>query len=149
MEKDIENVSKYDDIINMKNPEPKNHVRMDRLSRAAQFAPFAALTGYNEAIYETQRITESRVELDEDSKKELDEKLSVIIGEFEQKPEVIIKYFVQDKTKEGGSFRSIYGKIKKVDSYNKIIVMQDDTNISIKDIIEIESSAIKIADNNY
>ena len=139
----------FDDIINLDYPFTSRHPRMSMWSRAAQFAPFAALTGYNEAIYETQRITESRVELDEDSKKELDEKLSVIIGEFEQKPEVIIKYFVQDKTKEGGSFRSIYGKIKKVDSYNKIIVMQDDTNISIKDIIEIESSAIKIEDNNY
>lgn len=127
---------KYGAIINFEHPTSKKHKRMSMMNRAAQFAPFAALTGYDEAIRETGRYTSEKVELDENQKDILDEKLFLIMGKSE-KPVVQITYFVPDEKKTGGEYVTIEGKIKKTDNFEHTIVMQDNTIIKIEMITDI------------
>jgi len=105
--------------------------------RAAQFSPFAELTGYGDAVKETARVTDEKIELDEDAKEILDEKLRRIQEQTEEHPEIEITYFQPDDRKKGGSYITITGCIKKIDQSKMIMTMQDKTEISIKDIIEI------------
>lgn len=105
--------------------------------RAAQFSPFAALTGYGDAVKETARVTDEKIELDEDAKEILDEKLRRIQEQTEEHPEIEITCFQPDDRKKGGSYITITGCIKKIDQSKMIMTMQDKTEISIKDIIEI------------
>ena len=122
---------KYDDIINMPHHVSKKHPQMSLYARSAQFAPFAALTGYEEAVKETARETENELDIDDELKAILDDKLQLIIEQKDNKPEVSITYFVKDKKKQGT------GIVKKIDSYNQILSLADNTEIPIKDIIDI------------
>lgn len=128
----------YADIINLPHHVSSKHSQMPISDRAAQFSPFAALTGHEEAIKETARLTDERIELDEDRKFRLNEKLQTILGCNEKYPEVSILYFLPDTKKAGGSYVTYTGRLKKIDEYEKILVMTDGVRIEINQIYEIE-----------
>lgn len=132
----------YDDIINLSRPISK-HPRMSLYQRSAQFAPFAALTGYEGQVKETARLTDRRIELDEEMKLMLDLKIQVIQEVLSNKPELEITYFIQDTRKDGGRYETIINNVKKIDNYNEQIIMQNDLKISIKEIIDINSDIFK------
>lgn len=128
----------YDDIINFPHPTSQKHPRMPRTTRAAQFAPFAALTGYNEAIRETSRLTDEQLDLDDTMKASLNEKLLLIKDRLPDQPEISITFFVPDTKKAGGAYKTTTGYIKKFHEYEQQIIMSDDTIIPIDSIIEIQ-----------
>ena len=105
---------------------------------AAQFSPFAALTGHEATIAETARLTEPRQDLDENRKEELDAKLQAILAQTAPRPEVIITYFVPDQKKTGGAYASVTGRIKRLDEITHKIVMEDGTVIPLHDVCGIE-----------
>ncbi len=127
----------YDDIINLPHYQSSTRSHMSNHDRAAQFSPFAALTGYDEAVKETARLTDGKVELDEYGLDKLNEKLSWIGEHIAEKPEVSITYFVADKKKVGGSYQTIRGVVKRIDEYEKLVIMQDGKKLPIEDILEI------------
>lgn len=131
-------MSDYDDIINLPHHQSKNHPHMSMHDRAAQFAPFAALTGYDDAIKEARRLTDSKPELDENQLEELDQKLADLMTRIEEHPEVTITYFEPDDKKEGGAYVTCVGKIKKIDGYKRLLIFEDVREINIDTIIEIE-----------
>ena len=108
--------------------------------RAAQFAPFAALTRHGEAVKETSRLTESRIEIDESWKKVLDEKLQSLRKRCDEKPDVSATYFVPDTKKQGGAYVTVSGSLKKIDAYRRVLVLTDKTEVPIDEIIEIDST---------
>ena len=128
----------YDDIINLPHHTSPSRPRMSAHDRAAQFSPFAALTGYDSAITETGRLTDKKVELDEYSKADLNEKLSKIQDQIDEEPEVSITYFQPDKKKTGGAYIAATGCVKRIDEYERTVIMQDATRIPIDDIFEID-----------
>ena len=131
---------RYNDILNMPYPNPEIEKDFpDKVLHAAQFAPFAALTGYDEAVEETARLTDSKVELDEYQKAELNDKLQ-FINNSEDNEDVCITYFVPDKRKSGGAYITKKGIVLKVREYEKDVVMEDGTEIPIDNIIEIEGN---------
>lgn len=131
-------INLYDDIINLPHHTSNSRPHMSAHDRAAQFSPFAALTGYDAAITETGRLTDKRVELDEYRKADLNERLCKIQAQMDEQPEVSITYFQPDKKKSGGAYITVTGCVKKIDAYERTVVMQDDTNIPIDGIFEIE-----------
>lgn len=132
----------YDDIINLKRPISK-HPKLSLYQRSAQFAPFAALTGYEGQVKETARLTDRRIELDEEMKLILDLKIQVIKEMLSDNPEVEITYFIPDTRKDGGKYETIINNVKKIDSYNEHIIMQNNLKIEIKEIININSNIFK------
>ena len=131
-------MSKYDDIINLPHHRSKTHPHMALIDRAAQFAPFAALTGYGDAIDETARLTDGRPDLDEQQLAELNERLLQIMA----KPDtfVCITYFVPDERKAGGRYEQAEGTIKKIDETAKAIVMDGGERIPLADIVELNET---------
>ena len=132
----------YDDIINLKRPISK-HPKMSLYQRSAQFAPFAALTGYEGQVKETARITNRKIELDEEMKLKKKKKIQVIKEMLSDNPEVEITYFIPDTRKDGGKYETIINNVKKIDSYNEHIIMQNNLKIEIKEIININSNIFK------
>lgn len=134
-----EDTEKYSDIINLSRPISKKHPPMDVANRAAQFSPFAALTGHDAAIKETARLTDKRIELDESEMAVLDEKLRIVTEVMAQgmEPEVVITHFVKDALKEGGAYKTVSGSIKKVDYYKQVVVMSSGEEIYVGDITDI------------
>lgn len=128
----------YDDIINRPRPNPKRHPRMSAINRAAQFSPFAALTGYGDAVAETARLTDMRVELDEDRRAALNEKLLLALGVDDERPEIAITYFVPDSKKAGGAYVTATGRVKKIDEYERVVIMLDGTRVPVEEIVEID-----------
>lgn len=131
-------MSKYDDIINLPHHRSKTHPHMALIDRAAQFAPFAALTGYGDAIDETARLTDGRPDLDEQQLAELNERLLQIMA----KPDTVvcITYFVPDEKKVGGRYKQTEGTIKKIDEVAKAIVTEGGEKIPLADIIELNET---------
>lgn len=129
---------KYDDIINMPHHVSKKHPQMPLLDRAAQFSPFAALTGYGDAIKETARLTECQMDLDENTVEILDMKLQLLKEKLKEKTVVDISYFKPDEKKKGGSYVTVTGTVKKIDLYEHKIIMDDGTSILINDLVAIE-----------
>lgn len=132
----------YEDIINMKYPnkEIKDDFPMS-VNRAAQFAPFSALSGYEDAVKETARLTERKIELDETEKQILNSKLVYLKDNVPIDDKVSITYFVPDLRKDGGSYVTLTDDVIKVDEYKKLLVMSDGSVIPIEDIMSIESRA--------
>lgn len=128
------NNKNYDDIINLPNPTSKKHPRMSLYDRAAQFSPFAALTGHDAAIRETARLTDEKVELDEDTLNRLNEQLNIIRNHIGTNESVSITYFFPDDRKSGGAYVTHSGTVKKIDEYERVIVMSDKTRIPIEQI---------------
>ena len=121
---------KYDDIINLKRPASK-HPKMSLYQRSAQFAPYSALTGYEGQVKETARLTDRRIELDEELKVILDMKIQVIQELISNKPELEVTYFIPDKKKDGGRYETILDNINKIDIYKQQMVMQNGAIIDI------------------
>ncbi len=134
----------YDDIINMEHHKSKKHPPMSLYARSAQFAPFAALTGYEDAVRETAREVGERIEIDDELKNILDGKIQILSEQITKKPEVIFTYFVPDLHKEGGAYISIPGVVKKIDTHSQNIILEDRTEIPINDIIDIYSEVFKL-----
>lgn len=130
----------YEDIIDIPHHTSSKHPRMTIEARSAQFAPFSALTGYNEAVKETARVTEEKIEIDDGLKIVINNKLQIINNNIKDNPKVSITYFIKDKNKEGGEYITIIGTIKKLDSIKELVILEDKTIIPIKDIINITSS---------
>jgi len=128
-------MSNYDDIINLKRPISKKHKPMSLYNRAAQFAPFAALTGYDDVIDETGRLTDEMLQLDEYQKSDINNQLLYLI----ENKDVVASYtyFIKDKYKKGGSYVTVVGNIKKVDLDNHKIMLEDKTIVIIEDIVAI------------
>lgn len=128
----------YGDILALPHPRSKTHPPMDAIARAAQFSPFAALTGYDSAVKETARLTQDRIELDEYTKEALDLRLREIQAHLQERPEVGITYFQPDEHKTGGAYLTIKGRVKKIDSYEQCLVLEDGSRIPIWEIVELE-----------
>ena len=135
--------SRYDDMIYMQNPTPTCKPRMSLYERAAQFSPFAALTGYEDAVEETARLTDTRLELSEDMKTILNEKMQMIVDNLNSEPIVTITYFVPDKKKSGGAYVDVTGVVKEIDEYERCIVMTDKKKIPIEQIRAIEGELFR------
>ncbi len=132
----------YKDIINLSRPISKRP-KMSLEQRSAQFAPFAALTGYEGQIKETARLTNRRIEIDEEIKLVLDLKIQLIQEKIKEQPEIEITYFIPDFKKEGGRYEVITNAIKKIDIYKNEIIMIDGTTIAIEEIIDVQSEIFK------
>ena len=128
----------YDDIINLPHHVSTKHPRMSASDRAAQFSPFAALSGHEAAIAETARLTDTRPILDESRKMELNDRLQIILEHISLKPETAITYFVPDAKKAGGSYHQALGTVKKYNETGHTIVMENGTVIPVSDILELE-----------
>lgn len=131
------NAHRYDDIINLPHPTSANHPRMSLYDRAAQFSPFAALTGHDAALKETARLTEQKMEQSEDMISLLNEKLQIVADH--PGTEVTITYFVPDERKSGGAYVSHTGMVRRIDDYEHALIMTDKTVIPVEQIREIES----------
>jgi len=135
-----QNNHKYDDIIHLEHPVSKAHPQMSLYDRAAQFAPFAALTGHAAAIRETARRTDEKRMLSDEVLEELNEKLNIISANIGTEQLVDITYFVQDERKAGGEYVTHSGIVKRIDLYRRAVIMADATIIPIEDISRIESN---------
>ena len=127
----------YDDIIALPHPEPRTHPRMSLHDRAAQFSPFAALTGHSAAIAETGRLTDSRITLDESEMARVDAALQRLQELLPQAPAVSITYFVPDERTTGGSYQTITGVVRRIDTVNSVLLLTDRREIPIADIFDI------------
>ena len=129
-------MNNYDDIINLKRP-LSNHSHLSIESRASQFSPFAALTGYDDEVKETARITDRKIIIDDGLKEVLNDKLNYLNDHIKECSNVSITYFVKDNKKEGGKYLTKQGIIKRIDTVNEIIKFSDNITISMDDIINI------------
>ena len=133
-------MSNYDDIIHLPHHVSRKRKRMSLHDRAAQFAPFAALVGYDAAVEETARLTGQRIELDENEKQLLDARLRVIEEHLGEDFQVSITYFVPDERKDGGSYRTETGVVKKILHTEQLLHMSSGTKIAVSDILSISFS---------
>lgn len=136
----VDNNFPYKHILTMPHHVSKTRPQMPRLNRAAQFAPFAALTGHDEAVKETARLTDSKIEIDEYTKEELNRRILFINENMDLEPEVAITYFVPDSKKSGGAYVTESGVVSKIKEYENVIVMASGVEIPIQEIILIEGS---------
>ena len=130
-------MNKYEDIINLPHHVSKTRKPMSLYNRAAQFAPFAALTGYDDAIKETSRITEKRIELSEELKNMLNQKIKLISENIKLQPKVSITYFVPDNKKSGGVYKTISGNVRRIDEIEKYLLFTNKLKVYFYDIIFI------------
>lgn len=136
-------MSNYDDIINLDRPISKHpHLSID--SRASQFAPFAALVGYDEQVKETARLTDKKIEIDDGLREILNNKLNYINEHIKENIEVSITYFVKDSKKNGGKYLSKTGIVKRIDSVNETIKFTDNEIIYMKDVINITGDTFSV-----
>ena len=129
---------KYNEIMGLPHHVSKNRPQMPMSDRAAQFAPFAALTGYDAAIKETGRLTDERIELDVEALSALDMKYQILMEALDEAPEVTITYFQPDERKAGGKYITATSAVKKVDDFERRITMQDGTRIPMDDVLSID-----------
>jgi hypothetical protein len=129
---------KYNEIMGLPHHVSKTRPQMPMSDRAAQFAPFAALTGYDAAIKETGRLTDERIELDVEALSALDMKYQLLMEALDEAPEVTITYFQPDERKAGGKYVSAVGAVKKIDDFERRITMQDGTRIPMDDVLSID-----------
>ena len=130
----------YDDIINLPHHVSKTRQRMSMLDRAAQFSPFAALTGYDATIKETGRLTDEKIELDEGALTILNMKFQTLIDNLKEQPDVSITYFKPDIRKTGGSYETVTGVIKKINDFERTIVFKDETVVLMDNVVNIEGT---------
>ena len=129
----------YEDIIYLPHPVSKTRPQMPMSDRAAQFSPFAALTGYDAAIRETARLTDKKLVLDEETCALLDRKQQYLCEIIAEKPEITVTYFVPDERKDGGSYVTVTGKLRRIDLCARLLVLIDGMSISLDDISGLES----------
>lgn len=129
---------KYDDIINLPHWEPQQHPRMAALDRAGQFAPFAALTGYDSMVAEKARLTDSRIELDEEQRLSLDQSLACIVERLADHPVLKIVHFVQDSRKKGGRYVTTEGRVQNLELHKRRIILKGGKSLLLDDILQME-----------
>ena len=130
-------MGKYDDIINLPHHVSATRPHMPMIDRAAQFMPFRALSGYEDAVQETARLTDEKIELTEDEKAILDMRLQKLADEIGSQPKVTLTYFRPDKKKAGGAYLTVTGQLKKIDDYEGTLILMGGERILIEDILEI------------
>ena len=133
----------YEDIINMPHHVSSRHPQMSIENRAAQFAPFAALTGYGSAVTETARLTDKRITLDEHAMEHLGIRLNILQAEIDSQPEIEVTYFLPDQKKEGGAYVTVTGSLKKIDDYEGVIVFVGGEKVPLDDIVDIDCELFK------
>ena len=134
----MRSLEKYNAIMNLQHHVSKTRPQMPMSDRAAQFAPFAALTGYDSAIKETGRLTDERIELDEEALTALNMRYQLLMDALDEEPEVEITYFKPDGRKAGGKYVLVIGTVKKVDDFERLIAMQDGIIIPMDDVLSID-----------
>lgn len=134
-------IPSYDDIIYRPHPTSTGHPRMPLSARAAQFAPFSALTGYGAALVETARLTEQRVELTQDELSELDRRQQILISHINEHPEVTVTWFRPAERKEGGKYITTTGNLKRIDAVQRTMRLLDGTVIPLDDIIHLKNTS--------
>ena len=130
---------KYDDILHLPHPTSVKHPRMPVSERAAIFSPFAALSGHAGAIAETARLTDQRMELDEDTRAELDRRQSVLLEHIAEQPEVTVTWFQPDERKDGGAYVTVTGRLKRIDPVKRMLFLLDGPKIPLDDVAGIGS----------
>ena len=130
-------MGEYDDIINLPHHVSRKHPQMSIHDRAAQFAPFAALTGHGEAIAETARLTDRKIVLDDYERLKLDEKLLILQEHIMEMPEISVTYFCPDEKKEGGRYVTLTKALRKINVVERTLLMEDGMQIRIEDILEV------------
>lgn len=131
------------DIINLPHPTSAKHPRMPLSDRAAQFAPFAALSGHSAALVETARLTDQRMELDEDARAALDSKQQLLLERIKERPEITVTWFQPDAKKDGGRYIVSTGRLKRIHEADQVLILVDGLRIPIGDIVELESECIR------
>ena len=131
----------YDDIIHLSHPTSKNRPRMSIHDRAAQLSPFAALSGHAAAIAETARLTDRKLELNEDTRAELDRRQAILLEHISERPEVTVTWFRPDERKSGGAYITTTGRLKKIDEIERVLVLTDGARIPLEDVAGLESDS--------
>ena len=133
----------FDDIINLPHHVSATRPQMSMLDRAAQFSPFAALTGYDAAIKETGRLTDDKIEMDEEALNILSMKFQILVDSLDDEPEVTFTYFKPDERKAGGAYLTASGVVKKIDDFERMIVMRNGTKIPMDDVLDFDMEVNK------
>lgn len=133
----------YEDIIHLPHHVSATRPQMSMLDRAAQFSPFAALTGYDEAIKETGRLTDDRIELDENTRAALDMKQAILAENINTHPEISITYFLPDAKKAGGEYVTVTGSLKRIDEYERLMIFMDGRKVPMDEITNMEGELFK------
>lgn len=133
----------YEDMIHLPHHVSATRPQMSMLDRAAQFSPFSALTGYDAAIQETGRLTDEKMELDEDTKASLDRKHACLMERIEAQPPLSITYFLPDDRKAGGKYVTVTGNLKRFDPSKRLLILTDGRKIPMDDIADIESDLFR------
>jgi len=137
-------MGKYDDMLHLPHHVSPTRLPMSMKDRAAQFSPFAALTGYDDTILETARRTEERITLDENALNILDLKYQIISEHLQERPEVVFTYFVPDEKKDGGAYVEVTGTVKRVDALERVIFLNSGTKIPMDEICDMQSEVFAI-----
>lgn len=135
---------KYDEIMSLPHHVSKTRPQMPMSDRAAQFSPFAALAGYDSAIRETGRLTDEKIELDEESLTALNVRYQMLMDVLAEGPEVRITYFKPDERKAGGAYVTTVGAVRKIDDFEQTIIMQDGTRIPMDDVLSLEGELFSV-----
>lgn len=130
----------YNDIIQLPHPTSARHPRMSLSNRAAQFSPFAALSGHSAALAETARLTDQQIELSDDDKAVLDQKQRILLEHINEHPEIMVTWFQPDEKKDGGQYITTTGRLKRFDESACMLLLKDGSNIPISHIIRLESA---------
>ena len=139
-------VNNYDDIINLPHHVSETRPRMSQRDRAAQFSPFAALTGYDSEIKETARLTDEKLVLDDYAISRIDSCLQILIDNAQERPTISITFFKADAIKSGGTYITVSGVFRRIDESNRTVVLMDGTTITIEDIYTIEGEIFRLLD---
>ena len=131
-------MGKYEDIINLPHHVSTTRPQMSMMDRAAQFSPFAALTGYDAAIKETGRLTDEKIVMDEEALNILNMKFQILARSLDDEPEVTFTYFKPDERKAGGAYLTVSGVVKKIDDFERMIVMRNGTKIPMDDVLDFD-----------
>ena len=131
-------MKEYREIINLPHHVSKTRPQLPMSDRAVQFAPFAALTGYDSAIKETGRLTDEKIDLDEEALTDLNMRYQLLVDALDEEPEVEITYFKPDERKSGGEYVTVTGTVKKVDDFERLITMQNGTKIPMDDVLAVD-----------
>lgn len=135
---------KYDEIMSLPHHVSKTRPQMPMSDRAAQFSPFAVLAGYDSAIRETGRLTDEKIELDEESLTALNVRYQMLMDVLAEGPEVRITYFKPDEKKAGGAYVTTVGEVRKIDDFEQAIIMQDGTRIPMEDVLSLEGELFSV-----
>ena len=136
-------MEKYEDIIHLPHHVSSKRPQMPMIDRAAQFSPFAALTGYDDAISETGRLTDKKIDLSEEEKEVLDRKQQFLLEKLDKRPALTVIYFVPDAKKSGGAYVTKSGNLKKIDATERWMQLTDGTKIPLDDVADIESELLR------